>query len=117
MPWQSVRLLPGLDTEQTPSLLEGRYTSASLVRWREGLLEKLGGWEPYYASSFDVTIRELCAWQSLSNVKYLGLAEVTSGVYAITNNTVLPLTPQQYTSNISINFSTVINTPTVTIVD
>jgi len=117
MPWQSVRLLPGLDSEQTPSLLEGRYTSASLVRWREGLLEKLGGWQPYYASMFDGTIRELCAWQSLSNVKYLGLAEVTSGVYAITGGTVLPLTPQQYTSNISIDFSTVINTPTVTIVD
>ena len=117
MPWQSVRLLPGLDSEQTPSLLEGRYTSASLIRWREGLLEKLGGWQPYYPSMFDGTIRELCAWQSLSNVKYLGLAEVTSGVYAITGGTVLPLTPQAYTSNISIDFSTVINTPTVTIVD
>lgn len=117
MPWQSVRLLPGLDSEQTPSLLEGRYTLASLVRWREGLLEKLGGWQPYYASSFDGTIRELCAWQSLSNVKYLGLAEVTSGVYAITGGTVLPLTPQAYTSNISINFSTVSTSNVVTIVD
>lgn len=108
-------MAPGLDQEQTPSLLEGRYTSASLVRWREGLLEKLGGWQPYYPSSFDGTIRELCAWESLNDVKYLGVAE--SDIYALTGNTVLPLTPQQFTSNISINFSTVINTNVVTIVD
>ena len=117
MPWQSVKLIPGLDVEQTPSLLEGRYTVASGIRWREGLAEKLGGWQPYYPSSFDGTIRELCAWQSLNNAKYLGVAE-TNNIYALTGSTLLALTPQSYTSTLSsINFSTVLNSPTVTIVD
>ena len=117
MPWQSIKLVPGLDVEQTPSLLEGRYTTASLVRWREGLVEKLGGWQPYYSSAFDAPIRELCAWQSLSNVKYLGLAE-TNNVFTLTSGNLNTLTPQYFTSSLSgSNFSTTLNSTTVSIVD
>ena len=117
MPWASVKLAPGLDVEQTPSLLEGRYTTASLVRWREGLVEKLGGWQPYYSSSLDASIRELCAWQSLTNTKYLGIGE-TNNIYALSGGTLQALTPQYYNSTLAgSNFSTTLGSPTVTIND
>ena len=117
MPWQSVRIVPGLDTEQTPSLLEGRYSTASLIRWREGLPEKLGGWQPYFNTTFDGTIRELCAWQSLANNKYLGVGEETN-IYVLSNGALQTLTPQSFTSNLSsINFSTTLGSQLVTIVD
>ena len=116
MPWQSLKLVPGLDTEQTPSLLEGRFTQASYVRWREGLVEKLGGWAPFYATPFSGTVRELHAWQNLNNVPQLGVGS-DQGLSVIASGVNTSLTPQTYSSSVSPNFSTVINTTTVTIVD
>ena len=105
MSWQSLRLVPGLDAERTPSLLEGRFTSASLVRWREGLVEKIGGWTPFYSSALDAKIRELRAWQSLNNVKILAVGTETN-LDVIANGALQTLTPQIFSSNATLNFST-----------
>ena len=116
MPWKSLRLLPGLDLEQTPSLLESRYTSASLVRWREGLLEKLGGWTSYYANSLGPTVRQLLAWQSLNNTKYLAIGS-TSGLSTLAGGKLTGITPQTFSTNSAVNFTTTMGSYTVKIVD
>jgi hypothetical protein len=116
MPWQSIKIVPGLDTEQTQSLLEGRYASTSLIRWREGLVEKLGGWQVYYASAFNAVPRELCAWQSLNNTKYLAIADSTN-LYALSSS-LAALTPQYYNSTLSsLKFTATIGSSAVTIED
>ena len=48
MAFQSIRLMPGVDVVKTPTLIQLGITSANMIRWREGLPEKIGGWVRFY---------------------------------------------------------------------
>ena len=54
MPYGSVTLIPGINVERTPTLLEAGISSSQLVRFRDGLIQKLGGWQKFYAFSVAV---------------------------------------------------------------
>ena len=49
MPFAPVNLIPGVDAERTPTLAEASYVDTNLIRFREKLVQKLGGWQKYYA--------------------------------------------------------------------
>ena len=48
MPFQTVKLLPGVHAEQTPLLLQAGIVQSNLIRWRDGLPEKFGGWQKFF---------------------------------------------------------------------
>jgi hypothetical protein len=116
MPWQSIKLIPGLNVEKTPSLNEAGYSSTNLIRWRNGLAEKVGGWTKYFNGVFPSISRELHAWRSLNNVVYLANGTDTS-LEVISSGVDTVLTPQIYTSNIAPSFTTTLSDATVTITD
>lgn len=116
MPFAALKLKPGVNTEQTPTLLEAGYESASLMRYRDGLAEKIGGWTKYYPSAVTGTPRCLHAWQTLSDVDCLGVG-TTSMLGVIANSTLTDITPQTTTTNPAVNVSTSSGSTTVTIVD
>lgn len=123
MPWGEVRLKPGVDTEQTPTLLEAGISQSSQIRFRDGLAEKLGGWGKFYAFTVSGVPKSLHAWADLNQANHLGVG-TTSQLAVITGASLQDITPQTFLSNGSLgagvgqlNFSTTINTPTVTIVD
>lgn len=116
MPYGSVVLIPGINTERTPTALEAGISSSQLVRFRDSLVQKFGGWQKFYSFSVSGTPRDLHAWQDLNNSQHL-LAGTTSSLNMITGGSLQDITPQQLSSNFTPNFSVVANGTTVTVAD
>lgn len=116
MPWGSVTLRPGVNVEATPTLNEAGYSASRLIRYRNGLAQKLGGWQKFYAFNVGGIPRAMHAWQDLNEDDHL-LVGSTTILGVITNDTLNLITPQTLISDFAPNFSTLINTPNVTIVD
>jgi hypothetical protein len=119
MAFGSVQLVPGVNVERTPTLLRAGYSASNLIRWRDSLAQKLGGWQQFYPLSLSGVPRDLHAWEDLDLVSHLAVGTTGAGtvLVVLTNGERTTITPQQLISNFSPNFSTVINTPNVTIVD
>lgn len=116
MPMQTLRLVPGVNVEQTPSLVQAGYASASLIRFRNGLMEKLGGWAKYFAFAVNGVPRALNAWQDRNANDYLGVG-TTTFLGTIANTVLTNLTPQSLTSDFTPGFSTTSTSMTVTVID
>jgi hypothetical protein len=116
MSFGSVTLKPGVNVERTPTLLEAGYSKSQLIRWRDGLAQKIGGWIAFYNLALSGVPRDMHAWADLNSVNHL-LVGTTNALDVITAGSLQNITPQTLTSNFAPNFSTIINTKTVTIVD
>lgn len=116
MPFSSVRLLPGINLERTPTLLEAGYSQSQLIRFKDSLGQKYGGWQKFYPLAVAGVPRDLHGWEDLNSTTHLAVATTTQ-LGVITAGVLNVITPQKLTSDIAPNFSTVMNTPTVTVVD
>lgn len=116
MAFGSVRLTPGVDVEKTPTLNQAGISSANLVRWREGLVEKIGGWERFYPLSIGSIPRDLHAWQDINSVDHLSVG-ATGGLLVITNGVLQNITPQTSTTNTPPNFTFTNGSAVVSITD
>lgn len=115
MPTKSVKLLPGVNVERTPTLNEAGISYSSFGRFRDGLFQKIGGWAQYFNLSSGIP-RALHAWQDLNNVKHLAVGTTTSFI-TITNNAANNLTPQTKTSDFAPKFSTTLGSNQVLVDD
>src|ERR1700688_3876692 len=116
MPFGSVRLIPGVNTEKTPTLNEAGVNQSALIRYKDSLIQKLGGWTPYYPFTVTTVPRDLHGWDDLNNLGHLAVG-ATNALQVITSGQVANITPQILTSNFTSNFSTVANSTTVTVID
>ena len=115
MPIKSVKLIPGVNVEKTPTLNEAGISQSAFGRFRDNLFQKIGGWAQYFFYNAGIP-RALHAWQDLNSVGHLAVG-TTSSFGVITSGAVNVLTPQQLTTNPAVNFSTVSGTKLVTIID
>lgn len=116
MPFAGVKLVPGINVERTPTLNEAGYSASQLIRWRDGLAQKMGGWVNFYPLALGGVPRDLHAWEDLNQMNHLAVG-TTSELDVITGGLLADITPQTFTSNFAPNFSTIINQPLVTVVD
>ncbi len=116
MPFSSVTLTPGINSERTPTLLRAGYASSSLVRFKDSLVQKIGGWQKYYPLAVGGVPRELHAWEDLNQTVHLAVGTTTE-LDVITNSSLQVITPQTLTSDFAPNFSTTSGSPTIDIVD
>lgn len=116
MPYGEVRLIPGVNVERTPTLLETGYSSSQLIRFKDGLSQKLGGWQKFYSFAVSGVPRDLHAWQDLNGTDHLAVGTTTQ-LDIITSGNLTDITPQTVTTNPSPNFTTNAGSPLVTIVD
>ena len=116
MPFGSVNLIPGVNVERTPTLLRAGISQSSLVRFKDSLVQKYGGWEKFYAFQVNGTPRDMHAWQDLNQLDHLSVGTTTQ-LGLITSGNFVDITPQDLTSDFAPNISTVANSTTVTIVD
>ena len=121
MPHATIRLKPGVETNNTFSLNEAAYSQSQLIRYLPernglGLAQKLGGWVNYFNSSIGSKIRALKGWADLNAINHLGIG-AESALDVLTNNNLINITPQISTTNTAPNFSTTSGSTTVTVVD
>jgi hypothetical protein len=114
--WGEVKLKPGVSVDWTPTLNEAGISQSQLIRFRDSLVQKYGGWSKFYPFAVSGTPRDLHAWQDLNAVDHLAVG-TTASFNVITGSTLQNITPQTLLSNFSPNFSTVNTTPTVTVND
>ncbi len=116
MPFGSVKLIPGVDVESTPTDSQAGVQLSNMIRWKFGLVEKIGGWVRFYPISIGSIPRELHPWEDLNSNLRLGVG-ATASLSVITNGANTVLTPQQTTTNTLPDFSTTTSSATVTIID
>ena len=116
MAFGEVKLVPGVQVEQTQTLNKVGIFTANLVRWKQGLLEKIGGWVRFYPFSVGSIPRDLHVWQDLNTNDHLSVG-ATQSLSVITNGALANITPQTTTTNTAPDFTTTANSPIVQIVD
>ena len=116
MPYASVSLVPGANVERTPMLLRAGVSQTSLIRYRDSLIQKYGGWATYYPYGVPGVPRDMHGWQDLNNTKHLAVGTTTS-LSVITSGTLKDITPQTLISDFFPNISTTANSPIVSITD
>ena len=116
MAFGSVQLIPGVNVERTPTLLRAGISQSSLIRFRDSLVQKYGGWQKYYQFPFVGVPRDLHAWQDLNNNKHLSVGTTTQ-LSVITNGVLSDITPQTLVSDCVPNISTTASSKVVDIVD
>lgn len=116
MPYGAVTLIPGINVEKTPTLNEAGISQSQLIRFRDGLSQKLGGWTQFYQFNIAGVPRELHAWQDLNKTDHLGIGSTTQ-LGVVTNSTYQDITPQTLTSNFIPSFSATAGMTTIGVYD
>lgn len=116
MVWGAVQLKPGVDTQMTMSANEAGISQSQLIRYKEGLVQTIGGWTNYVSFTLGSTIRDLHAWQDITGTKHLAAAG-TSSLNVITSGSNQNITPQTTTTNPSPNLSISSGSNVLTVVD
>jgi len=117
MALQKAIFKPGINREGTDYSNEGGWFDSNLVRFRQGLPEKFGGWEKENLNTFLGTCRALHPWVSLGGTKYLGLG-TTWKYYIEEGSTFNDITPIRFTTSAGdVTFSAVDGDATITVAD
>src|SRR5215471_3154975 len=74
MPLDSLKLVPGINSVKTPSLLEAGWSAGSNIRFFQGLMQKDAGWVDLIDDPALGPILALLAWEALNGTKWLGIA-------------------------------------------
>ncbi len=109
-------LKPGISTEATPTLASGTWSESNCIRWRDNFLEKLFGWMRISETLIVGVARTLLGFLDAAAVAYIAIG-TDRRLEVWQNGQIYDITPLRDTANVAVNLSTVINTPTVTIVD
>jgi len=119
MPFGTVVFRPGIKSQLTPTLNVGGWTDCQLIRFQDGLPQKLGGWQRLTTADATGAARSMHAWSDLANSLYLAIGTNSHlQVYSSSGlNDITPLRLTTPTTNSAVNFSTVSGTSLVTIVD
>lgn len=116
MPFQKIVLRPGVNTQQTPLLNEASWSVSNLVRFFQGLLQKLGGWQRILSTALTGTCRGLLAWADLAGNSYVA-AGTDQRLQVVVAGQLYDITPIRVTHNVTPDYSTVNTTATVTVKD
>lgn len=105
MAFSSVKLIPGINVERTPTLLEAGYAQSQLIRFKDGLAQKYGGWTQFYPLALAGTPRHMHAWDDLNGTGNL-MVGTTQQLGVISEGQLSNITPQTLISDFAPDFST-----------
>jgi len=89
---------PGVYRSGTELQSAGRWYDVNLVRWTEGAMEPVGGWEARAISPLTGKARSLLTWKTNGNVRLMAIG-TSSKLYAVTqSNTLVDITPTGFTA-------------------
>lgn len=116
MPIVPLKLVAGVNADFTPTLNQAGISSCDLIRFKDKLPQKLGGWDKFYPFALAGIPREIHGWADLNAVNHLGIGTTTELV-VITNGSLQDITPQTLVSNIAPAFTTTNGSATVLVAD
>jgi len=89
---------PGVYRSGTELQSAGRWYDVNLVRWTEGSMEPVGGWERRGNGTLTGKCRGLLTWKTNSNVRFAALG-TSSKLYVMTQSSALvDITPVSFTA-------------------
>lgn len=93
-----INIPPGVFRNGTELQSAGRWYDVSLVRWTEGAMEPVGGWEKRSITALTGKARSLLTWKTNSDVRLMAIG-TSSKLYAVTQSNVLVnITPTGFTA-------------------
>lgn len=116
MPFRTLKLLPGVNLEQTPTLNKAYLAASNLIRFYGGLVQKLGGWLQLTAQTLIGTCRGLHGWADIVGNPYLA-AGTEQRLTVFIGGSLYDITPVTATSNVAVAFTTKSTSKAVTIKD
>lgn len=116
MSFGSVKLIPGVNVERTPTLNEAGYSQSQLGRFKDSLFQKLGGWTRYYPFVLAGAPRDLHPWEDLNGTGHLAVATTTQ-LSIITSGSLQNVTPQTLITDFSPDFTTTSSSAVVDVSD
>lgn len=118
MPFQSIKLRPGIVRNITNLSNEGGWWAGNNIRFWFGFPRKLGGWARALTDTFAGVVRNLITWQAFSpSNELIGLGS-SSGYYLTTAGAVYDITPIVAARTLANNpLSTTIGTNVVRVSD
>src|SRR5271154_6237371 len=129
MPHAALKLVGGVNTNETPALNENAGISQSnLIRFfydpnGVSLIQKLGGWTKFFATQIAAIVRAIWVWEDLNlnaNLAF-GTAGIgstgASQLAVITANTLNDITPATATSTIAPVIAATVGSPSLIITD
>lgn len=116
MAFKKIILQPGFDTQKTQTLNSESWSFADLVRWKNGLLEKMGGWQRLINQTLTGKVRGLHAFQDLSSITYLA-AGSNERLQLYTGGQLYDITPIRATVDITPAFTTTTGSSHVDVTD
>jgi hypothetical protein len=90
---------PGVFKNGTPYQAKGRWSDCNLVRWKDGRLQPLGGWEKVIGSTITGIGRAMITWRDFTGARWLAIG-TNSNLYIFTSlsGTASDITPVAATS-------------------
>lgn len=117
MPYQPITFAPGIDVETTPVLTAAGWNAGDNIRFFSGLPQKIGGWTQLnLASSLSALGRGIHGWADNTGVPYIAIG-TSNSLELFQGGALYDITPLRATSNNAPNFTTIISTKTVTVID
>ena len=105
---------PGIVKDDTPLASEGGYVSGSLVRFRRGRWQVIGGWEDAGADAFTSPVRGTKAWATLAGDKVLAYG-TSDKLLTLYGGSTDDITPLKYRATLTDPFATVNGSDVVTV--
>ena len=122
MPRVQLKLTPGVDLLKTLNLNEAAISDSNLIRFLPdrngmGLVQKMGGWIPYYGYAISSTVRSMRAYNDLNSLSHLALgcigppagSSLNGSLQILTNGNLVDVTPQ-FRANYSTSATNTLNT-------
>ena len=79
---------PGVFKNGTPYQAKGRWSDCNLVRWKDGRLQPLGGWETTIGDRSSPTVtgigRAMITWRDFTGARWLAIG-TNSNLYIFTS--------------------------------
>lgn len=88
-------LPPGVFRNGTAYQSKGRWFDANLVRWRNGQLQPVGGWQKLTPAPIAGTTRGLMSWRDNSSRRWLAIG-TNEGLHVYNNDKFYEITPEDF---------------------
>lgn len=107
---------PGVNVMATPGLLEAGWSQSSLIRFKNGLLQKLGGSTALNTQPFVGVCRGVGCWSDLTGIGYIAVG-TTERLQVLAQGVLSDITPAVRTASLSAPFTTTAGSSVVSVAD